>query len=193
MKKFLFIMTLTLTFVLALAGCSSKQAISTSSSHSSPNLKDTETEFRKALVPVKYQEEETVEDLYYKTVFSGDEAFYEVQPDGEDEPLRIPVSETVIYGIDEGENYIEKVTFKLDDGTEVSQYQINARLESVTVYDVPSENGKEEVPGELAGTEDVSLADETGNIAPAEDKMPEDIQVVVLNGSGTVSIPAAKE
>lgn len=138
-KKCLFALTLSLIFILALAGCGGKdspggQTDDNDASLIPPAKVEMETEFRKALAPLKYREEEMVEGLYHKTVYADGEAYYEVQPDGESEPLRIPVSDTVIYDINEGENYIEKVTLKLDDGVEIPQYQLNVQLSSDMVY-----------------------------------------------------------
>ena len=138
-KKLLFTLTLSLLFILALTGCGGKddsagQLGGNDASLIPPAKMETETEFHKTLTPLKYREEETVEGLYHKTVYADGEAYYEVQPDGETEPLRVPVSETVIYGIDEGENYIEKVTLKLDDGTEIPQYQLNVQLSGGVAY-----------------------------------------------------------
>ena len=128
-KKGLFALTLSLIFILALAGCGGKdspggQTDDNDASLIPPAKVEMETEFRKALAPLKYREEEMVEGLYHKTVYADGEAYYEVQPDGESEPLRI----------NEGENYIEKVTLKLDDGVEIPQYQLNVQLSSDMVY-----------------------------------------------------------
>ena len=124
-KKCLFALTLSLIFILALAGCGGKdspggQTDDNDASLIPPAKVEMETEFRKALAPLKYREEEMVEGLYHKTVYADGEAYYEVQPDGESEPLRIPVSDTVIYDINEGENYIEKVTLKPGESREVT-------------------------------------------------------------------------
>lgn len=144
-KKLLFTLTLSLFFILALTGCGGKddsagQTGGDYASLISPAKVEIETEFHKALTPLKYREEETVEGLYHKTVYADGDAYYEVQPDGESEPLRVPVSETVIYGIDEGENYIEKVTLKLDDGEEIPQYQLNVQLSGSMAYQTSSYN-----------------------------------------------------
>lgn len=159
-KKLLFALTLSLLFILALTGCGGKddsndQTGGNDASLIPPAKVETETEFHKTLTPLKYREEETVEGLYHKTVYADGEAYYEVQPDGESEPLRVPVSETVIYGIDEGENYIEKVTLKLDDGTEIPQYQLNVQLSGgvtyqASPYDEPAVEGEGGAPLEKA-------------------------------------------
>lgn len=159
-KKCLFALTLSLIFILALVGCGGKDSPGglTDDGDASlipPAKVETETEFHKALAPLKYREEETVEGLYHKTVYADGEAYYEVQPDGEGEPLRVPVSDTVIYGIDEGENYIEKVTLKLDDGAEIPQYQLNVQLSGdmsyqTSPYDEPAVETEGDTPLEKA-------------------------------------------
>ena len=185
MKKFLSILTLAVIFALTLAGCGDKagggandpEPLSppTSTDTGTDTDTETETEFHKVLTPLKYREGETVENLYYKTVFAGDEVYYEVQPDGEAEPLRVRVADTVIYGIDEGENYIEKVTLKLDESTEIPQYQINVRLEGNTVY-------------ETADTETNvdNGSGETVTMTEAAEGTP----VAYLDGAQAVNIPA---
>lgn len=182
-KKLLFALTLSLLFILALTGCGGKDNSDgqTGDNDASliPSVKvETETEFHKALTPLKYREEETVEGLYHKTVYADGEAYYEVQPDGESEPLRVPVSETVIYGIDEGENYIEKVTLKLDDGTEIPQYQLNVQLSGGMTYQTsPYEEPAVETEGD-AGLE----------------KAPRTVEVemdgLTINSPTTLTIPA---
>lgn len=183
MKKFLSILTLVVIFALTLAGCGDKagggandpEPLSPPTSTDTGTDTETETEFHKVLTPLKYQEGETVENLYYKTVFAGDEVYYEVQPDGEAEPLRVRVADTVIYGIDEGENYIEKVTLKLDESTEIPQYQINVRLEGNTVYETAD-----------AETNVDNGSEETVSVTEAAEGTP----VAYLDGVQAVNIPA---
>lgn len=180
-KKLLFTLALSLLFILALSGCGGKddsdgQTGGNDASLIPPAKVETETEFHKALTPLKYREGETVEGLYHKTVYTDGEAYYEVQPDGENEPLRIPVSETVIYGISEGENYIEKVTLKLDDGTEIPQYQLNVQLSSSMTYQAsPYDEPAVETEGD-AGLE----------------KAPRTVEMdgLTVSGPTTLTIPA---
>ena len=65
-KKCLFALTLSLIFILALAGCGGKDGPGglTDDGDASlipPAKVETETEFHKALAPLKYREEETVD------------------------------------------------------------------------------------------------------------------------------------
>ena len=56
-----------------------------------------------------------------------------MQPAGGENPILIPVSETVIYGIDEGECTLLRVNLEIeeDDGLiPISQYQLFVRLEN---------------------------------------------------------------
>lgn len=182
-KKLLFTLTLSLLFILALAGCGGKDVPNSESDGSGaapipPAKVETETEFHKTLVPLKYREEEAVEGLYHKTVYAGGEAYYEVQPDGESDPLRVPVSETVIYGIDEGENYIEKVTLKLDDGTEIPQYQLNVQLSGGMTYQTSS-------------YDDPAVKAE-GDAGPEKAPRTVDIEMdgLTINSPTTLTIPA---
>ena len=180
-KKCLFALTLSLIVILALAGCGGKdspggQTDDNDASLIPPAKVEMETEFRKALAPLKYREEEMVEGLYHKTVYADGEAYYEVQPDGESEPLRIPVSDTVIYDINEGENYIEKVTLKLDDGTEIPQYQLNVQLSGSMTYQAsPYDEPAVETEGD-AGLE----------------KAPRTVEMdgLTVSGPTTLTIPA---
>jgi hypothetical protein len=107
-----------------------------------------ETEYHKTLAPLVYKDGEEVENVYYRTVFNGDDAYYEVQPEDETDRLRAPLSNTVIYGIDEGENYIEMVTLTLGDGTELQQYQMHVRLEGNTSYAEPEGEAADDVPAD---------------------------------------------
>lgn len=128
MKK-IFCIILSLLMVASLAACGSTDDNTDNTDNiGAASIADQETEFHKELEPVKYQEWEEVESVYYKTVFVDDEPCYEVQPVGE-EPLQFPVADAVIYGIDDGNNFVEKVTMKLN-GEEFTQYQLNVTLEA---------------------------------------------------------------
>ena len=132
MRKYLGII-LAMTLILSLAACGGKDTEPDEQQPIPTGIENEETAFHKALVPVKYREEEEVQSTYYKTVFENDEAYYEVQPDGED-ALRIPISNTVIYGVEDGDNYVEKVTLSLDDGQTVEQYQLYVQLDSGFIH-----------------------------------------------------------
>ena len=82
MRKYLGII-LAMTLILSLAACGGKDTEPDEQQPIPTGIENEETAFHKALVPVKYREEEEVQSTYYKTVFENDEAYYEVQPDGE--------------------------------------------------------------------------------------------------------------
>lgn len=135
MKKLL-ILFLILMMVVSLAACQLNNApVETSSSPETEEPLDTiklneeDEEFRKTLEPVSYREGEAVQSSYYKTVAVNGENYYEVRPVGED-ALRMPVNETVIYGIDSGDCLVEKVCLKLSNGEEITQYRLHVTLET---------------------------------------------------------------
>ena len=80
MRKYLGII-LAMTLILSLAACGDKDTEPDEQQPIPTGIENEETAFHKALVPVKYREEEEVQSTYYKTVFENDEAYYEVQPD----------------------------------------------------------------------------------------------------------------
>lgn len=100
--------------------------------------------FDKTLVSLTYAEGEEVESIYYKMVSVDDSTYYEVQPDGEDEPLRLPLSDTVIYGIDEDDCHVQKVNLDIEENGKtynISQYRLFVRLESNVVYTLDGTRG----------------------------------------------------
>lgn len=159
MKK-VFALFLSILMVLALAACHpNNETVEPSASAGGTEsldevkLKDEEAEFSKVLEPVSYREGEQVQSAYYKTVVVDGENFYEVQP-VEEEPLRMPVNETVIYGIDSGDCTAEKICLKLSNGEEIIQYRLYVMLESGTPVD--SEEPAADVPAE---TDSVQASD----------------------------------
>lgn len=162
MKKLFCVMLALLLMSVSLAACGSTGGNGGGAGNvKASSVTQQNTEFHKELEPVKYQEWEEVESVYYKTVFVNDEPYYEVQPVGE-EPLQFPVADAVIYGVDDGENFVELVTMKLN-GKEFSQYQLNVSLESaqeMPVVDQSGDAGVEDVG--TAGTEESSMPNSTG-------------------------------
>lgn len=159
MKK-LFCIILSLLMAATLAACGPTDGNTDNTDNiGTVSIKNQESEFHKELEPVKYQEWEEVESVYYKTVFVNDEPCYEVQPVGE-EPLQFPVADAVIYGIDDGNNFVEKVTMKLN-GEEFTQYQLNVALEAVQEMPVIDESS--------AGIESAGAIVDDGSIPEGSD------------------------
>lgn len=143
MKKILILMFTMLLIAAAMCGCAPKDQAEPDPTLPPVTIDDTQEEFTKDLVPVTYAPGETAESLYYKTVVVDGNTCYEVQPADESEPMRVPVNETVIYGMEEDDCYIKYVHLTLsgEDGEamEISQYQIYAKLENA-VLTLPENN-----------------------------------------------------
>ena len=94
---------------------------------------DNEGMFIGEIVPVAHDPDETVESLYYRIMVEDDEVWYEVQVKNESAPMRIAVSDAVIFSIKDDNCYMELVTITRTgrDGAkyEVPQYHIFARWE----------------------------------------------------------------
>lgn len=126
MKKFSKI-ALCLLIALSVSACQGKSNQENGSTEPI-TINSQEQEFVKTLSPVDYEEGEEYESLYYKTVMEEGDICYEVKPEGED-PLRVPVDQSVIYGIQEGDCSIEKVILK-SDSEDIVQYRLNVLLEA---------------------------------------------------------------
>ena len=135
MKKMFALLSL-LIVVICLAACHPDGAANSQSDASSipaAEIISHEEDFSLILAPVHYEEGEIVESLYYKIAFLDGESYFVVQPAGEEDPMLIPVSETVIYGIDEGECTLLRVNMEIEESDElipISQYQMFVRLEN---------------------------------------------------------------
>ena len=55
------------------------------------DITDAVEDFTKELEPLKYEDGEQGESPFYRVVGENNELFYEVQPKGEDEPMRLPI------------------------------------------------------------------------------------------------------
>lgn len=164
MKKVI-ALTLTLMMILSLAACGGKpnpdaSGVDTSKSNPEPtislpaaSISAQEDEFTKKLVPVTYAEGEQVESLYYKSVVDGGEVFYEIQPEGEEEPMRVPVASAVIYVVSTAEEcQVVKTSFDYEvEGSEpsrIDQYRIFAMADTGAV---------------VSGADDLAAQDGTGS------------------------------
>lgn len=131
------------------------------------DITDAVEDFTKELEPLKYEDGEQGESPFYRVVGENNELFYEVQPKGEDEPMRLPI-DSVIYIVGSPEECkVEKVSFDYTpDGWEtetIEQYRIYATSNTGGVLD---ENGNP-VVGEGAPVED-----STEDASPQEDAQP---------------------
>lgn len=154
--------TLTLLMILSLAACGGRTHTNDSGSDTSKldpepaislpaaSISGQEDEFTKKLVPVTYAEGEQVESLYYKSVVDGGEVFYEIQPEGEEEPMRVPVASAVIYVVSTAEEcQVVKTSFDYEvEGSEparIDQYRIFAMADTGAVVsganDLAAQNG----------------------------------------------------
>ena len=144
MKK-ITLTVLAFAMALPLAGCSPKPtttpdvtaspAVTASAEPLAPaEVVDVEENSSTKIVPMA--SEEGQENAYYQTIT--DEAgnmFYVVQPDGGGETMKIPVEETVLYGVSSDEEYrIAKIEFSYQNENNeverVSQYRIYAPMEN---------------------------------------------------------------
>lgn len=154
--------TLTLLMILSLAACGGRTHTNDSGSDTSKldpepaislpaaSISGQEDEFTKKLVPVTYADGEQVESLYYKSVVDGGEVFYEIQPEGEEEPMRVPVASAVIYVVSTAEEcQVVKTSFDYEvEGSEparIDQYRIFAMADTGAVVsganDLAAQNG----------------------------------------------------
>lgn len=182
--------TLTLLMILSLAACGGRTHTNDSGSDTSKldpepaislpaaSISGQEDEFTKKLVPVTYADGEQVESLYYKSVVDGGEVFYEIQPEGEEEPMRVPVASAVIYVVSTAEEcQVVKTSFDYEvEGSEparIDQYRIFAMADTGAVVsganDLAAQNGTSSpdddaitLPdGELSGMAGVSDGSQT--------------------------------
>ena len=138
-----------------------------------PDITDAAEDFTKELEPLKYKDGEQVESPFYRVISENNELFYEVQPKGEDKPMRLPI-DSVIYIVGSPEECkVEKVSFDYTpDGGEtetIEQYRIYATSNTGGVLDEDGKPvvGDEDPVGE--GVEDVSAQGEVRPTADSED------------------------
>lgn len=172
--------TLTLLMILSLAACGGRTHTNDSGSDTSKldpepaislpaaSISGQEDEFTKKLVPVTYADGEQVESLYYKSVVDGGEVFYEIQPEGEAEPLRVPVSSAVIYVVSTAEEcQVVKTSFDYEvEGSEparIDQYRIFAMADTGAVVSGANEPAAQE--GVDSSGEDGAITSPDGGLS----------------------------
>ena len=137
------------------------------------DITDAAEDFTKELEPLKYKDGEQVESPFYRVISENNELFEEVQPKGDDKPMRLPI-DSVIYIVGSPEECkVEKVSFDYTpDGGEtetIEQYRIYATSNTGGVLDEDGKPvvGDEDPVGE--GVEDVSAQGEVRPTADSED------------------------
>lgn len=103
-----------------------------------PAIITSDDEFNIPIVPLDYEDGDEVRGIYYRPVSVGSETFYQVQPEGDAEPMLIPLGGSVIYGVETpDECSVKFVNIYVQEGESsfnVQQYQIFACLESYDQY-----------------------------------------------------------
>lgn len=139
MKK-LILLFLIIQTIMALSACGSgDDTVSDGESDLAllPASIDASDEYEVALQPLNYEDGEIVESIYYRMRSQDDTTCYQVQPADAEEPMNLPLDETVIYAVEGDDCYLKRVN--LDIGQDaapvhISQYQLFVRLESNAVY-----------------------------------------------------------
>lgn len=195
---------MTALMIVSLAACGKKAADSSGAASSDPgpvdgsyaavSIENETNDYEKKLVPLDLIPGETTDgSLYYRSVVKDDEVCYEIQPEGEEEPMTIPVSSAVIYVVENPEDCkVAKVSFDyvVDGESEhVEQYRIfslpdagirvngdgagsetaadgatSADISAAVESDASGPAGEADIPGPDAGTPDAS-ADTAGSSA----------------------------
>ena len=132
-----FILTVLTACVLAAVIYCALDAYGSRSSKSA--VSETEGIFVRSIVPVTYGPDEEVGSEYYKIVTEKGKTYYEVQMRNESEPTRIPVTDAVVYGIEDHSCYVKLISStRIGENGEtykVPQFQIFARWDLDYFYD----------------------------------------------------------
>ena len=133
------------------------------------DITDAAEDFTKELEPLKYKDGEQVESPFYRVISENNVLFYEVQPKGEDKPMRLPI-DSVIYIVGSPEECkVEKVSFDYTpDGGEtetIEQYRIYATSNTGGVLDEDGNPVTDNEPLDEGG-EDISAQ---GEVPPTAD------------------------
>lgn len=128
-KRMMASLMLAAMLAAGMTGCSNEQADG-QDNLSVSDVSDDEVLMTEPLAPINYEEGDLVENEYYKRGSGSDgTACYFVQVEGQEGELEIPMDNTVIYQMEEGEPYIEQVKFSYTDNetgetVEQEQYRI---------------------------------------------------------------------
>lgn len=122
-----------LVFLLfSLSGCTLKTSSTTklttkNNENQIKNLSAEKIEFSEILAPVSFDENDTIENIYYKRTSINNKVCFVVKKSSDNKELSIPMDNTVIYYTNDKENKIEKVNFSYEqDGKKINveQYRL---------------------------------------------------------------------
>lgn len=174
-KRIAIVAAVLMALCLCMTGCNSQNADQAQGSQkpavSIPpaDITDAAEDFTKELDPLQYKDGEQVESPFYRVITENNKLFYEVQPKGEDEPMRLPI-DSVIYIVGSPEECkVEKVSFDYTpDGGEtetIEQYRIYATSNTGGVLDEDGNPVTDNDPLDEGG-EDISVQ---GEVPPTAD------------------------
>lgn len=140
MKK-LIVFLMTALMIVSLAACGKKAADSSGAAASSDpgsvdgsyaavSIENETNDYEKKLVPLDLIPGETTDgSLYYRSISEDGGIFYEIQPEDGEEPMKVPVAESVIYVVEKAEDCkVVKVNFdyvvKGGETEHIVQYRI---------------------------------------------------------------------
>ena len=205
MKKTISVI-LAATMVMSLAACGPKTNPEGSASSGEgvtsvppAAINNQQEEFTKKIVPLNFEPGETISgSLYYKEGVGNDGPYYEFQVEGEDKPTQVPVSQCVIYTVDDpADCKVSKVVFDYEiQGQEtqhIEQYRIfSTAVSSITVNGENQEAGAGE--DQAGGDADLPAG---GNVEPPAGVIdPADADIMAAGedaagGEGTADTSAA--
>lgn len=123
-----------LVFLLfSLSGCTLKTSSTTklttkNNENQIKNLSAEKIEFSEILAPVSFDENDTIENIYYKRTSINNKAYFVIKKSSDNKELSIPMDNTVIYYTNDKENKIEKVNFSYE------QYGKKINVEQYRLY-----------------------------------------------------------
>lgn len=175
MKKTISVI-LAATMVMSLAACGPKTNPEGSASSGEgvtsippAAINNQQEEFTKKIVPLNFEPGETISgSLYYKEGVGNDGPYYEFQVEGEDKPTQVPVSQCVIYTVDDpADCKVSKVTFDYEIQGQEPQHIEQYRIFSIAVASI-TVNGENQVPVVDGGQADSDVELPAGMIDPAD-------------------------
>lgn len=111
-------------------------------------ISNQQEEFTKKIVPLDYGPGEAVNGSpYYREGVGDDGPYYEFQVEGDEEPTRVPVSQCVVYTVeDPADCKVSKVVFDYESQGQEAQRIEQYRIFSTATASV-SVNGEDQSPG----------------------------------------------